>query len=41
MGTIKLKNSQYRNDFKSLDETCDCFCCKNFTKAYLHHLVKQ
>lgn len=39
--TIKLRNAQYREDHTSLDSTCDCFTCTNFSKAYLHHLVKQ
>jgi len=38
-GKINLKNAKYKEDFTSLDETCDCYCCKNFTKAYLRHLI--
>lgn len=38
-GKIKLKNAKYKEDFTPLDEKCDCYCCKNHTKAYLHHLV--
>ena len=30
----------YKEDFTTLDEECNCYCCKNHTKAYLHHLVK-
>lgn len=38
-GRINLKNSQYFNDFSPLDESCDCYTCRNFTKAYLRHLA--
>ncbi|OWY66449.1 tRNA guanosine(34) transglycosylase Tgt [cyanobacterium TDX16] len=36
-----LKNSQYREDFQPLDETCPCYTCQNFTRAYLSHLVRS
>ncbi len=36
---LKIKNSKYKNDFSLVDETCDCYTCKNHTKAYLHHLL--
>ena len=39
-GDIKIRNAQYRNDTKPLDETCECYTCKNFSRAYLHHLQK-
>lgn len=38
-GKVTLKNAKYKEDFSSLDPECDCYCCKNHTKAYLHHLV--
>lgn len=37
-GKINLKNAKYKEDFTALDETCDCYTCKNYTKAYLRHL---
>lgn len=37
-GDIKIKNAQYRADLRPLDETCACYTCRNFTRAYLHHL---
>ena len=37
-GDIKIKNAQYKTDTRPLDETCDCYTCRNFTRAYLHHL---
>ncbi|MEF2175240.1 MAG: tRNA guanosine(34) transglycosylase Tgt [Candidatus Absconditabacteria bacterium] len=40
-GNIKLGNAQYKNDFSKLDEKCNCFTCQTFTKAYLHHLVRE
>jgi queuine tRNA-ribosyltransferase len=39
-GDIKLKNAQYRDDHRPLDESCSCYACKNFSRAYLHHLNK-
>lgn len=38
-GKIILKNAKYKEDFTTLDDECDCYCCRNHTKAYLHHLV--
>ncbi|MEN6586004.1 MAG: tRNA guanosine(34) transglycosylase Tgt [Sulfuricella sp.] len=37
-GTVKIKNAQYRLDTAPLDEQCSCYTCRNFTRAYLHHL---
>ncbi|MDD2948880.1 MAG: tRNA guanosine(34) transglycosylase Tgt, partial [Rugosibacter sp.] len=37
-GDIKIKNAQYKADKRPLDETCGCYTCRNFTRAYLHHL---
>ncbi len=37
-GDIRIKNAIYRNDSRPLDESCDCYCCRNFSRAYLHHL---
>lgn len=39
-GKVVLKNAKYKDDFSTLDEECDCYCCTHHTKAYLHHLVK-
>ena len=39
-GDLKLRNAQYKNDERPLDPTCSCYCCKNFSRAYLHHLQK-
>lgn len=39
-GRVIIKNKQYERDFTPLDENCDCYTCKNYTKAYLRHLFK-
>lgn len=38
-GKVVVRNGKYKEDFSPLDEKCDCYCCKNYTKAYLRHLV--
>jgi queuine tRNA-ribosyltransferase len=37
-GRVNIKNEKYKEDFSRLDEECDCYTCKNYTKAYLRHL---
>ncbi len=39
-GDIKIKNAFYKQDTKPLDDDCACYTCRNFTRAYLHHLHK-
>lgn len=39
-GKINLLNEKFKEDFNSIDETCDCYACQNFTKAYLSHLFR-
>ena len=39
-GRINIKKSIYKDDFTPLDEQCDCYCCRNYTKAYLNHLFR-
>lgn len=39
-GTVKIRNAQYREDQAPLDKNCDCYTCKNYTRAYLHHLYR-
>ncbi len=41
VGTIKIRNSKYSNDKTPLDRNCSCEVCSNYSKAYLHHLVKS
>ena len=38
-GKVVVRNGKYREDFTPLDPDCDCYCCRNYTKAYLRHLV--
>ncbi len=39
-GDVKIRNARYRDDTRALDATCGCYCCGNFTRAYLHHLQR-
>ncbi len=38
-GKVVVRNGKYREDFTPLDPDCDCYTCKNYTKAYLRHVV--
>jgi len=38
-GKINLKNAKYKADFTPLEEDCDCYACKNYTKSYIRHLI--
>ncbi len=38
---IKINNAKYTKDFTPLTDDCACYTCKNFTRAYLHHLFKE
>ena len=40
-GRINIDNAKYFDDFEPLDPECDCYCCRNYSKAYLRHLFKQ
>jgi queuine tRNA-ribosyltransferase len=37
-GRLRLTHRRYRRDFFPVDPVCDCYCCRNFSRAYLHHL---
>lgn len=37
-GDIRIRNARYRDDEKPLDETCQCYACRHFSRAYIHHL---
>ena len=39
-GKINIRNAEYKNDFLPLDKECDCYICKNFSRAYLSHLFR-
>jgi queuine tRNA-ribosyltransferase len=40
-GYVKLKNAKYFDDPTPIDSTCNCYVCKNYSKSYLHHLIKE
>ena len=40
-GKKVIRNASYARDFTTLDEECDCYACKNYTKAYIHHLIRN
>ena len=40
-GKVVIKNAKYFDDFSPLDEECDCYTCRNYSKAYLRHLYKS
>jgi len=37
-GILSIRNAKYKDDFSTIDENCDCYTCRNFSKAYLRHL---
>jgi len=39
-GRMNLKNAKFREDFTPIEENCDCYACRNHSRAYLHHLFK-
>ena len=39
-GKVVVRNATYERDWGPLDPTCDCYTCKNYTRAYIRHLVK-
>jgi queuine tRNA-ribosyltransferase len=39
--SIKISNAKYREDFSPLTDTCPCYCCRTYSKAYLHHLHRE
>ena len=38
-GRINLRNLKYKEDFTPLEDNCNCYACKNYTKAYIRHLI--
>ena len=38
-GKINIKNAKYKEDFTPIEEKCDCYACKHYTKAYIRHLI--
>jgi queuine tRNA-ribosyltransferase len=39
-GDIRIRNARHRSDPRPLDESCGCYTCRNFSRAYLHHLSR-
>jgi queuine tRNA-ribosyltransferase len=40
-GKVVVRNGKYKEDFTPLDDECNCYCCQNYTNAYLRHLINQ
>lgn len=40
-GRINVTNRKYNDDFKAVDEKCDCYTCQNYSRAYLNHLFRS
>ena len=38
-GDITIRNAAYKEDFGPIEEDCDCYCCRNYTRAYVRHLI--
>jgi len=38
-GRLVVRNAKYKDDYRPLDEQCDCYTCKNYTRAYIRHLI--
>jgi queuine tRNA-ribosyltransferase len=39
-GDLRLRNARYRDDTRPVDESCECYACRHFSRAYLHHLQR-
>lgn len=40
-GQLTIKNAKYKKDFTPIDENCDCYTCRNYSKAYIRHLFNE
>ncbi|MBE6153300.1 MAG: tRNA guanosine(34) transglycosylase Tgt [Firmicutes bacterium] len=38
-GKINIRNSKFKEDFTPIEESCDCYTCRNYTKSYIRHLI--
>ncbi len=38
-GKVVVRNGKYKEDYTPLDSECNCYCCRNYSKAYLRHLI--
>lgn len=41
VGKLNLHNAELKDDFGPLDDTCDCYACQNYTRAYIAHLIRE
>lgn len=39
-GVVRMKNSPHKTDTSPVSDSCECYCCRNYSRAYLHHLFK-
>jgi queuine tRNA-ribosyltransferase len=39
-GRVNIRRAEFKEDFKPFDETCDCYMCQNYSRAYIHHLFR-
>lgn len=39
-GDLTIRNNEFARDFRPIEESCECYTCKNFTRAYIRHLIK-
>ena len=40
-GTINIRNAKYIRDSRPISESCSCYCCRNYSRAYLNHLMRS
>jgi queuine tRNA-ribosyltransferase len=40
-GKINIKNVKFKNDFSPIDKECKCYTCKNYSRAYINHLIRE
>ncbi|GEQ33064.1 tRNA guanosine(34) transglycosylase Tgt [Marinilactibacillus psychrotolerans] len=40
-GRVVIKNAEYARDYRPLDEKCNCYTCRNYSRAYIRHLIKS
>ncbi|MCR4660722.1 MAG: tRNA guanosine(34) transglycosylase Tgt [Clostridia bacterium] len=38
-GDLTIRNAEFKEDFTPIEEDCDCYCCRNYTRAYVRHLL--
>lgn len=38
-GNLTIRNAEYKEDYKPVEEGCDCYCCRNYSRAYIRHLI--